>query len=159
MASHSPPKLELLRRQSTLILLLAPRENAAKTIKNICEIYGDDDAVGESSVRRWFAKFEAGESSLEDDSRSGRPSKLDEDVLKAKIEEMSNIATRELAEESEVSKNAAHEHLVKLGYISIYNVWVPHKLSERNCLDRYSVCYMFLKRTESTPFLKQLNWR
>ncbi|XP_052834133.1 histone-lysine N-methyltransferase SETMAR-like [Octopus bimaculoides] len=138
-----------------MLFLFKKGENAAKTCKNICEVYGDD-AVGESTVRRWFAKFKTGEFSLEDDSRSGRPSKLDEEVLKAKIEGNSNITTRELAKELEVSKSTAHEHLVKLGYNSRYNVWVPHKLSEKNCSDRYSVCDMLLKRNESTPFLKQL---
>ncbi|XP_014787037.1 histone-lysine N-methyltransferase SETMAR-like [Octopus bimaculoides] len=87
----------------------------------ICEGYGDD-IVGKSTVRRWFAKFKAGEFSLEDDSCSGRPSTLDEDALKAKTEENSNIRARELTEELEVSKSTAYEHLVKLGYISRYNV-------------------------------------
>ncbi|CAI9732420.1 Hypothetical predicted protein [Octopus vulgaris] len=89
-------------------------ENAAKTCKNICEIYGDDD-TGESIVQRRFAKFKTGELSLEDDNCSRRPFKLDEDVLKAKIEENS---TREHAEKLEVSRSTVHEHLVKLGYIS-----------------------------------------
>ncbi|XP_029654275.1 histone-lysine N-methyltransferase SETMAR-like, partial [Octopus sinensis] len=80
-----------------------------------------DHVVGESTIRRWFAKFEAGEFSLKDDGRSGRPSTLDEDVLKANFEESSNITTRELAEELEVSISTAQEHLGKLGCISRYN--------------------------------------
>ena len=52
------------------------------------------------------------------------------------------------------SKSTVHEHLVSLGYISHYNVGVPQKLSEKNCLDRYSICDMLLKRNESVPFLK-----
>ncbi|CAI9734087.1 Hypothetical predicted protein [Octopus vulgaris] len=79
-------------------------QNTANTCKNICEVYGDDDAVGESIIRMWLSKSKTGEFSLEDDSRSGRPSNFEEDVLKAKIEENSNITTRELAEELEVSK-------------------------------------------------------
>ncbi|CAI9726425.1 Hypothetical predicted protein [Octopus vulgaris] len=77
--------------------------NIAKSCKIICEIYGDD-AVSESSVRRYFPKFKAEEFSLEDYSRIGKPSKLEEDILKVKIDENSNIMTREIAEELEVSK-------------------------------------------------------
>ncbi|CAI9728081.1 Hypothetical predicted protein [Octopus vulgaris] len=81
------------------------RKNAAKTCKNICEVYGDD-AGDESTVRRWIAKFKAREFSLEDDNHSGRPSKLD--IFKVKIQENLNIKTREL-EELEVSKSTVHE--------------------------------------------------
>ncbi|CAI9723413.1 Hypothetical predicted protein [Octopus vulgaris] len=37
-----------------------------------------ENAVSESTVRRWFAEFKAGEFILEADSRTGRPSKLDD---------------------------------------------------------------------------------
>ena len=130
-------------------------ENASKTCKNICEVYGDD-AIGESTVQRWFVQFKTGNFSLEDKHRSGRPPELDKDVLAAKIEERQDITVRELAEELKLSKSTVHEHLVSLGYTSRYNVWVPHKLSEKNCLDRYSICDMLLKRNESSPFLKTL---
>ncbi|XP_076069700.1 histone-lysine N-methyltransferase SETMAR-like [Oratosquilla oratoria] len=88
--------------------------------------------------------------------RLGRPSKLDKDVLTTKIKERPDITTRELAKEVKLSKSTVHEHLVSLGYTSRYNVWVPHKLFEQNCLDRYSICDMLLKRNESRPFLKTL---
>ena len=118
-------------------------------------MYGDN-AIGESAVRWWFGRFRTGNFNLEDEHRSGRPSKLDNDVLETKVKERLDITTRELAEELDISKSTVHEHLVSLGYTSRYNVWVPHKLSEKNCLDRYSICDMLLKRNESMPFLKTL---
>ena len=93
---------------------------------------------------------------MEDEHWSGRPPKLDNDVLATKVKERPDITTRELAEELDISKSTVHKHLVSLGYTSRYNVWVPHKLSEKNCLDRYSICDMLLKRNESMPFLKTL---
>ncbi|XP_052822739.1 histone-lysine N-methyltransferase SETMAR-like [Octopus bimaculoides] len=127
---------------------------AKETCKIICGVYGED-AVSESTVRRWLAKFRRGEFSLKDDNHCGKPSTLDDDILKVTIEENSNITTRELAEKLEVSKSTLHEHLAKIGYVSRYNVWVPHKLSEQNCMDRYSICDMLLKHNENKPFLKQ----
>ncbi|CAI9734996.1 Hypothetical predicted protein [Octopus vulgaris] len=44
--------------------------------KIICEVFGDDDAAGESTVQRWSAKFKAGEFSLEDESHSGKIFKI-----------------------------------------------------------------------------------
>lgn len=60
--------------------------NAAKICKCIWEIYGDE-AVGESIVRKLFEKIKAKEFILQDGSRSWKPSKLDEDILKTKLEE------------------------------------------------------------------------
>ncbi|CAI9714709.1 Hypothetical predicted protein [Octopus vulgaris] len=54
-----------------------PGEKAAKTCKNICDVYDDDDAAGEATVRRLFAKFKVVEFGLEYDNCCGRPSKLD----------------------------------------------------------------------------------
>ncbi|XP_029636902.1 histone-lysine N-methyltransferase SETMAR-like [Octopus sinensis] len=129
-------------------------EKTAKICKSICKVYGDA-AAGKSIVRSWFAKFKAGELSCADDSLSGRSSKLYEGVSKGKIETNLNITARELADELEISKSTAHEYLMKSRCISRYNVWVPHKFSEKNCLDRYSVCDILLKRNESMFFLKQ----
>ncbi|XP_052827934.1 histone-lysine N-methyltransferase SETMAR-like [Octopus bimaculoides] len=95
--------------------------------------------------------------SLENDNHCGRPSALDDDILKVTIAKNLNITTRELAEKLEISKSSIHEYLMKIGYVSCYNVWVPHKLSEQNCMDQYSICDMLLKHNENKPFLKELN--
>lgn len=63
---------------------------------------------------------------------------------------------REHTRELEISKSIAHQRLVKLGYIPHYNVWVPSRLLEKNCLDWYCICNMLLKCNKSLPFLKQL---
>lgn len=110
-----------------------------------------DDDVGDSSVRRRFTKSETGELSLEDDGWSGKPSKLDEHILKAKIEENSDITTRELTDWLEFTKTRTHEQLVKLGYIYRYNVRVARKFSEKTCLVPHSVCDVLLKRNEIMP--------
>ena len=36
------------------------------------------------------------------------------------------------------------------------DVWVPHKLSEKNLLDHISACNSLLKHNENVPFLKQI---
>ena len=37
-----------------------------------------------------------------------------------------------------------------------FDVWIPHKLNEKNLLDHISACDSVLKRNENIPFLKQI---
>ena len=55
-----------------------------------------------------------------------------------------------------MSKSAIHEHLEKLGYINRFEVLVPHELTEKNLMDRISICDSLYKRNEERPFLKQV---
>ncbi|XP_017796120.1 PREDICTED: histone-lysine N-methyltransferase SETMAR-like [Habropoda laboriosa] len=55
-----------------------------------------------------------------------------------------------------ISKSTIHKHFVKLGYVNRFDVWVPHDLTEKNLMDRISICDSVYKRNEETPFLKQL---
>ena len=42
------------------------------------------------------------------------------------------------------------------GYVNRFDVWVPHKLSEKELLERISACDSLLKCNENVPFLKQM---
>jgi len=55
-----------------------------------------------------------------------------------------------------MSKSTIHKHFVKLGYINSFNVWILHDLTEKNLMDRISICDSLYKRNEKTPFLKQV---
>ena len=44
----------------------------------------------------------------------------------------------------------------QLGYVNCFDVWVPHKLSEKNLLDCISACNSLLKLHKNVPFLKQI---
>ena len=53
-------------------------KNATQAANKICAVYGEG-AVAERTVRKWFARFKAGDFNLEDQERPGRPSITDED--------------------------------------------------------------------------------
>jgi len=92
-------------------------------------------------VRKWFARFKAGDFNLEDQERSGRPSTTDEDQIKTLIENNPRYTTHKLTKMLNISKSTIHEHFVKLGYINRFDVWyVPHDLTEKNLMDRISIC-------------------
>ena len=62
----------------------------------------------------------------------------------------------EIANILKISKSSIETHLHQLGYVHCFDVWVPHKLSEKNLIDRISTSDCLLKRNENMPFLKQI---
>ena len=54
---------------------------ATETHEKICAVYGEG-AVTDQTCQKWFAKFCAGDFSLDDAPRSGRPVEVDSDQSK-----------------------------------------------------------------------------
>ena len=51
---------------------------AAEAARNICDVNGDN-AIGESTARKWFSHFKEDRFDISDTRRSRRPSGFDED--------------------------------------------------------------------------------
>ncbi|XP_015432529.1 PREDICTED: histone-lysine N-methyltransferase SETMAR-like [Dufourea novaeangliae] len=81
---------------------LLARKKAAEAHKEICEVYGVD-CITDRTCQNWFKKFRSGDFSLKDDQRSGRPTEVDDDQIKAIIEEDRHITVRGIAERLNVS--------------------------------------------------------
>src|SRR4051812_7663520 len=64
-----------------------------------------EGTVSQPTVSRWFKRFNSEELSLEDDPRSGRPPKLDNEDLIAALEKEPSSSSRELATELGVSSD------------------------------------------------------
>ena len=64
-------------------------QKAAEAAQDICMVYGEG-AIGEPMARKWFAKFKNGNFDINDTPCSRRPSKFDEDQLKALLKEESH---------------------------------------------------------------------
>jgi len=88
-------------------------KNATQAANKICIVYGEG-AIAERTVRKWFAKFKAGDFNL-DQERLSRPSTTDEDQIKTLIENNPRYTTRKLAKMLNISKSIIHEHFMKLG--------------------------------------------
>ncbi|GFV02386.1 HTH_48 domain-containing protein [Trichonephila clavipes] len=54
--------------------------NTSVACKNLCAVFGKD-IVNVRTCQRWFSKFRSGKLSLQESDRSGRPPKIDNDVL------------------------------------------------------------------------------
>ncbi|XP_021571064.1 uncharacterized protein LOC110596169 isoform X2 [Carlito syrichta] len=87
---------------------------AAEAARNICAVYGEN-AIGESTARKWFCRFKEGHFDLSDSPRSGRPSGFDEDRLNAVLREDPCQSTRELANVMNCDQSTIVRHLHSLG--------------------------------------------
>ena len=106
--------------------------------------------------RKWFATFRAGDFSPDSAPRSGRPVEVDSDQIETLIENSQHYTTWEIAGILKISRSSVENHLHQLGYVHCFDVWVPHKLSKRNLLDRIFACDSLLKCNEYIPFLKHI---
>ena len=101
-------------------------KNATETQKKICAVYGEG-AVTDRTCQKWFAKFRAGDFSLDDAPRSGRPVEVDSNQIKTLIENNQRYTTRETANILKISNSSTENHLQQLGYVHHFDVWVPRK--------------------------------
>ena len=106
--------------------------------------------------QNWFARFRSGDFDLKDAPRSGRPTEVDDDNIKAMIESNQRSTTRVIAEKLNISHTRVQRHLKQFGYVNKLDIWVPHKLNRIQLTKRISICDSLLKRNETDPFLKRI---
>ena len=126
-------------------------KNAAEMQKKICALCGEG-AVTDRTCQKWFAQFYAGDFSLDDAPRSGRPVEVDQ--IETLIENNQRYTTWEIADILKISNSSTENHLHQLGYVNCFDVWVPHELSKKNLFDHISTCNSLLKHKKNIPFLK-----
>ncbi|XP_059989713.1 histone-lysine N-methyltransferase SETMAR-like [Lagenorhynchus albirostris] len=110
----------------------------------------------EEQMSKVVAKFCAGDFSLDDAPLSGKPVEVDSDQIETLIENHQCYTTWNIADILKISKSSTENHLHHLGYVHRFDVWAPHKLSEKNLLDNISACDSLLKHNENVLFLKQI---
>ena len=130
-------------------------KNATKTQKKICAVYGD--VVTDRTCQKWFVKFRAGDFSLDDAPRSGRPVEVDSDQIETLIENSQHYTTQETADIFKISKSSTENHLHQLDYDN--RLMLGFHISEeekKNLLDRISARDSLLKCNENVSFFKQI---
>nr|CDJ95881.1 Serine threonine protein kinase-related domain containing protein [Haemonchus contortus] len=87
---------------------------ATETARDINEAFGPG-TTSLHTVQRWFKKFRSGDENLEDDERSGRPSDVNDNQLRALVKANPCATVRKLAEELGVSSTSVSKHLKQIG--------------------------------------------
>ena len=101
--------------------------NASQTTANINRAWGEG-ITSDRTVRRWFQKFRSGDESLKDEEGRGRPSNLDNENLRAIVEQNPRQSVREMSRELGVSSSTVSDHLKQIGKVKKLDKWVPHEL-------------------------------
>ena len=78
-------------------------KNAIEMQKKMCAVYGEC-AVTDQTWQKWFAKFHAGDFSLDGAPWSGRPDEVDSDQIETLIEINQHSMTWEIAGILKLSK-------------------------------------------------------
>uniref|UniRef100_A0A8R1DM43 HTH_48 domain-containing protein n=1 Tax=Caenorhabditis japonica TaxID=281687 RepID=A0A8R1DM43_CAEJA len=100
---------------------------AAETVTKIGKVFGET-TVTDRTVRNWFARFQSGEKCFEDNDRCGRPTALNNDLLRDAVKERPDVNMRELETLLGCSHQTISNHLHDLGYRRVLARWVPHAL-------------------------------
>ena len=93
------------------------------------DVYGQK-SLTERQCQNWFARFRSGDFHPKDAPRSGHPTEIDDDKIKAMIENNRCSTTRDIAEKLNMSHTCVERHLKLLGYVNKLYIWVPQKLKE-----------------------------
>lgn len=148
-------KMEQAHIRQIILFYFNKGKTANHAQKKICEVYGDG-VVSVRTCQKFFANFRAGDFSLKDAPQSGSPVEADGDEIKKLLENNQRYTTQEIASIVKTSSSSVENHLQQLDYVNCFDMWLPQKLSEKDLLDRVSICDSLLKRNESIPFLKQI---
>ena len=124
--------------------------NATETCRNLLKVFGEG-IVSDMTCRRWYEKFETSDFNLSD-KRSGRPSLIDDDVVKAMLEQDPFPTTSEIAERLNSAQRTISDHIRKIGLVWKYSRWVPRELSWKNLSIELSYAHLCLLGTKSSPF-------
>ena len=124
--------------------------------KKICAVYREG-AVTYRTCQRWLSKFSAGDFLLDDAPQSCRPVEVDNNHIDKTLTENNQCYTmQEIADTLKMSKSSNENHLHQLSYVNHFDVWVPHKISEKNLLDHIFPCDSLLTLNNNVLFLKQI---
>ena len=124
-------------------------KNAVQARKKLYGVYGEKSST-ERQCQNLFARFRSGDFDLKDAPRSGRPTEVDDDKIKAMIENNRRSTIREIAEKLNISHACVEGHLKPLGYVNKLDIWVPHELNEIQLTKRIFICTIDIKRRYSS---------
>ncbi|GFV51641.1 mariner Mos1 transposase [Trichonephila clavipes] len=89
-------------------------------------------------VKDGLANFVPGDLSPQESDQFGRPSKIDNDVLRSMLENNPHLTSGEIAEEFGIHHTTVGDYIKSLGFVLKQSVWVPHELTEKNLIENTS---------------------
>ena len=115
----------------------------------------EENVIGKSTARKWFAKFKNGNFDFDNTPCSRRPSEFDKDHLKALLKEKSHQTSRKLIEKMNCDQKMIFNHLHSKGFAKKLGVWEPYELSENNKENHLQIASQHLTCHRATHGHKQ----
>ncbi|CAF3284141.1 unnamed protein product [Rotaria sp. Silwood2] len=109
----------------------------------ISQVEGEG-TIGKTAAIKWLKRFADGDFDFEDKPRSGRPSVLDEEDLRAALEDEPSSSTRDLANDLGVAQRTVVNYLHKFDLVHKKPRQDPHELTEAQAIRRVEVCRQLL---------------
>ncbi|CAF4395888.1 unnamed protein product, partial [Rotaria magnacalcarata] len=109
--------------------------SARAAAAEICEVEGEG-TIGKTAAIKWFKRFEDGDLDFEDKPRSGRPSILDEEDLRAALEDEPSSNTRDSADKFGVAQRTVLNYLHKFDFVYKKSRQDPYELTEAQAIRR-----------------------
>lgn len=147
------PSLHTIR--SCLLYEFKLHHSATQAAGNIRAAFGVD-SVTDRTAQLWFQRFRSGDESLEDRPRSGRPSVVNEDALRAMMEADPRQTCSELASQLGCEESTIRIHLHAIGKVRKLEKWVPSTLTQENKTQRLVICSSLISRHNTDPFLDRI---
>jgi histone-lysine N-methyltransferase SETMAR len=129
--------------------------SAAAAARNICHAIAED-AVSTNTAQLWFGRFRKGDCSLKEKTKSGRPTTINLDALKAIIDDDPTLTTYQLANTLGCCQSNVYYHLKNLHFVSKYGELVPHDLTQEQKKKRVEACKFLLEINRSSAWLDQV---
>jgi len=141
------------KSQINLILLYEFKlgNKAATAARNINRAWGPL-TTNERTAQRWFTRFRSGDTSIEEEEGRGRPFSVDDDRLKAFVEENPRTTVCELAQTLNIHFSTVSLHLKAIGKVKKLDSWVPHALTEKQQTSRMEVATSCFCDTKNAHF-------
>jgi histone-lysine N-methyltransferase SETMAR len=134
--------------QSVIRFLNARNVKPADIHRQICDVYGEN-TMSDGMVRKWVRQFNEGRENMHDEARSGRPSVVNDDLVRAvdsKVHEDRRFTISSLSLHfPQISRTILYEIVSdRLNYRKLCSRWVPKMLSEEHTTQRPGSALTFL---------------
>ena len=130
-------------------------KSAAAATRKICEVEGLD-VVSERTCQVWFKKFAQGDTSIEDQPRSGRPTTINLDSLRQAIEQDPASSTAALSVDLHCSRSTVVRGLHRLGKVCKRARQVPYILTPIQEQRRVNICKELLENPQDERFFRRI---
>ena len=136
---HHMTEMEKIEHRA-VIKYFVKKAISAKEINDMQEVLGDQ-TPSYATVKRWVGEFKLGRESMEDHSRSGRPTTSSSDETVEQITRIimkdRHILVRQIASELDISKSTVADILSEvLGMHKVSMRWISRNLTPLQRSDR-----------------------